>query len=315
MRQPFGNDRWSETGTDYGAGARVDARLALPNDGRVVAPEAARREPEMSPFDVRPTSSVAHPRRRHANVNGSEASQHSTAAQAERPAQFDEAATLAARPPPAPPRFSMPHPLVAAVVGFICGMLTWHLIGFWTFVHDVAFNDERSGQLSRADDRLSDASSSSPYATKVRLSVASHEVAAAQITTGSIAPAARAGSRPAPKVAIVTDCILLVRNGTHGDTRPAACPELATPLRDAGRRGRSHRAPDVQARLGNQAAWASATDVSETAPPPSAGHAPDLQAPAAQASDASWSLTADDRLLDLDASGAPDRQIVEPTTR
>lgn len=133
-------------------------------------------------------------------------------------------------PPPAKPLDR--SPLVWSGLGFVAGMITWHFIGFWSFVSNVVYTGEP----------------------------------VPQIVTGSISNAGNSAD-PAPGSLVVkadpAKCIVLEIDRALGEARPSACTAALEPLRDAGYRRRSDRAY-ARPRLQDPNIWAGTTAV-ETA--------------------------------------------------
>ncbi len=129
-------------------------------------------------------------------------------------------------------------PIIWGGLGFVAGMLAWHLIGFGSFVSDVAFNDHA---------RSAAASSGSPQRS-----------------------AADLGHKPNTRIDNPTNrnCVALAINRTSGDAIPGACPADDKPLADAGRTPRDDRAFS-KPRLQDPEIWAGVTAVEpEISPEP-----------------------------------------------
>jgi hypothetical protein len=121
-------------------------------------------------------------------------------------------------------------PVIWGGLGFLAGMLAWHVIGFWSFVSDVAFNDDArtaAGSSGRAQ----------RSATVVR-----HN------------PSTR-GDNPSNR-----NCVALAIDRTSGDAKPGACPVHEEPLADAGRIRREDLAFS-KPRLQDPQIWVNATAV------------------------------------------------------
>jgi hypothetical protein len=127
-------------------------------------------------------------------------------------------------------------PVIWGGLGFLAGMLAWHVIGFWSFVSDVAFNDDArtvAGSSARAQRSAA---------------VVSHK------------PSTR-GDNPSNR-----NCVALAIDRTSGDAKPGACPVDNKPLADAGRTRRDDLAFS-KPRLQDPQVWAGVTAVeAENAP-------------------------------------------------
>ena len=127
-------------------------------------------------------------------------------------------------------------PVIWAGLGFVAGMLAWHVIGFWSFISDVAFNDSA---------RTAAASSGRPQRSAA---VHSHKLG-------------MRGVNPSNR-----NCLALAIDRTSGDAKPGACPVDETPLADAGRTRRDDLAFS-KPRLQDPQIWADVTAVEpENAP-------------------------------------------------
>lgn len=112
-------------------------------------------------------------------------------------------------------------------IGFMSGVVSWHVIGFWGFVTETVLHEQAASPIAVA------------HTTSV-------PEGASPIVTGSIAVAA-----PEPLPA----CVALVNRHPSGGTVAAPCAEAARPLRDAGRNPRADRLPGAQERLQSSNAW------------------------------------------------------------
>lgn len=129
-------------------------------------------------------------------------------------------------------------PIIWGGLGFVAGMLAWHVIGFWSFVSDVTFNDHA---------RTATASSGSPQRSAADLS---HKP-----NTRSDNPSNR-------------NCVALAIDRASGDAIPGACPADDKPLADAGRTPRDDLAFS-KPRLQDPQIWAGVTAVEpEISPEP-----------------------------------------------
>ncbi len=125
-------------------------------------------------------------------------------------------------------------PFVWGGLGFITGILAWHVIGFWGFVSTIVFNQDGVVEQAAAE-----------RPTR---------------TVPAVAGYARVAYRADPQF-----CVSLVLDRATGQTQPAACLGDIEPLRDAGRqkRGNSLVANNLPV---EQNAWSTATAV-DAAPP------------------------------------------------
>jgi hypothetical protein len=129
-------------------------------------------------------------------------------------------------------------------MGFVCGVISWHAVGFWGFVSaSVLHNTAR------------------PIDSVAAMLPQSQLAPSPQITTGSLP-----SFHPKPGA-----CMALSIDHDTGATLSQHCNGGDTPLRDAGRRRRGDRLISVQARMNDAGKWAAATmatpDVSEQAAP------------------------------------------------
>ncbi len=160
-------------------------------------------------------------------------------------------------------------PLVWGGLGFMAGMLAWHVIGFWTFLSDVVLNanDARathSGPVAaRAlPHRTSKVAVKAPAATDA---ASMAPVAAAQKLAASLSGTAEPGPPPPAE----TVCMTLALNRVAGTTAPAACAEEAVAgLRDSGFNRRGDRLA-LRPRLQDPVAWTGGTAVDTTRVEPS----------------------------------------------
>ena len=100
-------------------------------------------------------------------------------------------------------------PVVWGGLGFITGILAWHVIGFWGFVSTVVFNQD--GVVEQA------------------------ALERPTRTVPAVAGYARVAYKADPKF-----CVSLVLDRATGQTQPAACLGDTEPLRDAGRQKRGN---------------------------------------------------------------------------
>lgn len=121
-------------------------------------------------------------------------------------------------------------PVIWGGLGFVAGMLAWHVIGFWSFVSDVAFND---------DARTAAAPSGNPQQSVAVI-----------------------GHKPRSRGENISNrnCLALAIDRTSGDAKPGACPVDDKPLADAGRTRRDDLAFS-KPRLQDPQIWADVTAV------------------------------------------------------
>ncbi len=142
---------------------------------------------------------------------------------------------------------------VYGALGFICGMIVWHVVGFWSFMSNVVLNSP-------------DASSSRPQALAQsevarRSTAAASDTQAGAITTGSISSAPVAKARDVSRADL---CLALQLDRASGTTRTAPCPDDAHTFRDAGFQRRADQVATTP-RLENATAWATGTALSSNA--------------------------------------------------
>lgn len=154
-------------------------------------------------------------------------------------------------------------PLVWGGLGFMAGMLAWHVIGFWTFLSDVVLNANET----RATRSGPVAARAQPHRTsKVAVKgaavtdVASTAPVAAQKLAASLSGTAESGAPPPAE----TVCMTLALNRVAGTTAPAACAEEAVAgLRDSGFNRRADRLAQ-RPRLQDPVVWTGGTAVDTT---------------------------------------------------
>ena len=125
-------------------------------------------------------------------------------------------------------------PFVWGGLGFIAGILAWHVIGFWGFVSEAVYNQDG-------------------VVEQVALERPTR-------TAPAVAGYARVAYKADPKY-----CVSLIIDRASGLAQPAACPGDIEPLRDAGRqlRGNSLVANNLPV---EQNAWSTATAVDAAKP-------------------------------------------------
>lgn len=154
-------------------------------------------------------------------------------------------------------------PLVWGGLGFMAGMLAWHVIGFWTFLSDVVLN----ANDTRATRSVPVAARAQPQKTpKVAAKVpaatdaASTTLVAAQKLAARLSGTSETGHPPPAE----TVCMTLALNRVAGTTAPAACAEEAVAgLRDSGFNRRADRLA-LRPRLQDPVAWTGGTAVDTT---------------------------------------------------
>lgn len=124
-------------------------------------------------------------------------------------------------------------PIIWGSLGFFAGMFAWHLIGFWSFVSNVAFNDDQ--RVTAA------ANGGAKIAVPLRKSK--------PVANGNSLASIHAGN-----------CIALEIDRTSGDAKPGNCPVDEKPLADAGRTRRDDLAFS-RPRLQDPQIWTDVTAV------------------------------------------------------
>ena len=160
-------------------------------------------------------------------------------------------------------------PLVWGGLGFMAGMLAWHVIGFWTFLSDVVLNanDTRATHSGPVAARALPHRTSKVAVKGSAASVAASTapVVAAQKLAASLSGTAETGPPPPAE----TVCMTLALNRVAGTTAPAACAEEAVAgLRDSGFNRRGDRLA-LSPRLQDPVAWTGGTAVDTTRVEPS----------------------------------------------
>ena len=154
----------------------------------------------------------------------------------------------AAAPPAHRSRDLRPH--LWGGLGFVAGIFAWHILGFWTFLSNVATNP------GPAPERVSMPASVTrqppPVSAAVHPATHLNQTAASQ-------PSAQAIFNLDPK-----SCRALVLDRASGATRVEACPDDTQPMRDAGRQRRGDLAAN-RARNLDPNAWAQGTAVDTAA--------------------------------------------------
>ncbi|MCB1483604.1 MAG: hypothetical protein KDJ17_01785 [Hyphomicrobiaceae bacterium] len=162
-------------------------------------------------------------------------------------------------------------PLVWGGLGFIAGMLAWHLVGFWSFMSNVVLhpNDARAARVARGS-RTTVAPVS---AQKVTEPSAQTVTVTASTTVAPIAVAAvfktsgRVSGEAAPaltETAAADPCVTLTLNRTSGGTSPAQCGERSDAMmRDAGYNQRADKLA-LKPRLQDATIWTGGTAVATT---------------------------------------------------
>ncbi len=124
-------------------------------------------------------------------------------------------------------------PLIWGGLGFVAGMMVWHMIGFWSFVSHVAFNDDARVAATAIGSRRNAVPMQifKPKAPSSDLT---------QINSGN--------------------CVALAIDRASGDAKPGTCPVDEWPLADAGRTRRDDLAFS-RPRLHDPQIWADLTAV------------------------------------------------------
>lgn len=112
------------------------------------------------------------------------------------------------------PRKKRRSAMVYAAAGFVCGVFTWHTVGFWVFMQDIVFTPETTAQIA------------SDKATH-RLMAGQHGISANE------------------------NCVAIARGGLGLGLRRSPCVKSSKHFRDAGWHGRSDKFASTSARMGN----------------------------------------------------------------
>lgn len=126
-------------------------------------------------------------------------------------------------------------------LGFISGVIVWHMVGFWSFVSDVVLHTPGVEQDHPAFSAVAAPTASAP-----------------DLTTGSIGQARAADKR----LSAITQspCIALVLDRANGATRQAGCRNDGHEHKDAGHQKRADMATATP-RLQNSTDWATGTEL------------------------------------------------------
>lgn len=124
-------------------------------------------------------------------------------------------------------------PIIWGGLGFVAGMFAWHVIGFWSFVTHVAFNDD-----ARVATTASGSQQNVVPPQKFKTSANGNDLE--HINPGN--------------------CVALAIDRTGGEAKPGACPADGRPLTDAGRTRRSDLT-FARPRLQDPQIWAGVTAV------------------------------------------------------
>lgn len=137
-------------------------------------------------------------------------------------------------------------PYWTAVLGFVAGALFWHFVGFWSFVAEVAFNDD-----GKSPSRLINLDT----ARSVTLPANSPAAPAPAIVTASAQlPSANAEHANGDVLSDLLQCTEARRPGAPGEALIIACPPMRRRLphgRVAGRADRQMDAREAAERLAN----------------------------------------------------------------
>lgn len=152
------------------------------------------------------------------------------------------------------------RPIAWTGLGFVAGILAWHVVGFWSFVSDVVLN----------------ANDADPARGATALAPKPGETALEPIERAAIAaPSGFAAGKPPPKLATrlsgglvvspiepaASSCMTLALDRGSGATAPVACAdETIAGLRDAGYNVRSDRLA-LRPRLQDPLVWTGGTAV------------------------------------------------------
>ncbi len=154
-------------------------------------------------------------------------------------------------------------PLVWGGLGFIAGMLAWHVIGFWTFLSDVVLN----ANDARATRSVPVAARAQPQKTPkaaVKEPATTDAASMTPVTAQKLAASLSGTAGTGPPSPAETVCMTLALNRAAGTTAPAACAEEAVAgLRDSGFNRRADRLA-LRPRLQDPVAWTGGTAVDTT---------------------------------------------------
>ncbi len=155
-------------------------------------------------------------------------------------------------------------PLVWGGLGFMAGMLAWHVIGFWTFMSDVVLNANDTRTVTRGGPVAARAPSQKTPKAAVKETAATGVASTAPVTAHKLAASLSGTAGTGPPPSAETVCMTLALNRAAGTTAPAACAEEAVAgLRDSGFNRRADRLA-LRPRLQDPVAWTGGTAVDTT---------------------------------------------------
>jgi len=155
-------------------------------------------------------------------------------------------------------------PLVWGGLGFMAGMLAWHVIGFWTFMSDVVLNANDTRTVTRGGPVVARAPSQKTPKAAVKETAATGVASTAPVTAHKLAASLSGTAGTGPPPSAETVCMTLALNRAAGTTAPAACAEEAVAgLRDSGFNRRADRLA-LRPRLQDPVAWTGGTAVDTT---------------------------------------------------
>lgn len=142
-------------------------------------------------------------------------------------------------------------PWWTGVAGFVLGVLFWHLVGFWSFVSEVAFN----GDDPKSPSRLIDLEAARSVRASAEAVEAARPAAETSATTGNVANADPADGGASDSLSDLLQCSEARRPADNGDTDVLACPPLRRRLpftrQTATRADRQMDAREAAERLAN----------------------------------------------------------------
>ncbi len=155
-------------------------------------------------------------------------------------------------------------PLVWGGLGFMAGMLAWHVVGFWTFMSDVVLNASDTRAITRGGPVAARAPSQKTPKVAVKEPAATDVASTAPVEAPKLAASLSGTAATGPAPSAETVCMTLALNRAAGTTAPAACAEEAvTGLRDSGFNRRADRLA-LRPRLQDPVAWTGGTAVDTT---------------------------------------------------
>jgi hypothetical protein len=115
-------------------------------------------------------------------------------------------------------------------LGFVAGMLFWHVVGFWTFMSRVVFDGPETAAVT----------------------IQQAKPVYAHLETGALQRIGKLASRGGIEAA----CTVVVRDLPNGTTRQAPCPILSKPLKQRTQQARGDLAPRQIAKVVAPSDWA-----------------------------------------------------------